>query len=165
MTKDHVGSPLMHTGEVTLDSVRLVDESGVTTRSLRRDRSFSIEVTYTINERVPGLDMSALVFNAAGMRIMDEAWSDTEGRRPDGPGTYTVRILVPPVLNVGDYRVGIWIGTRYDTVLLEPAAATFRLEGSTKGRPERAIELCLPWQLIDEQPGSSAMKADSGRTR
>jgi ABC-2 type transport system ATP-binding protein/lipopolysaccharide transport system ATP-binding protein len=165
MTKDHVGSPLMHTGEVTLDSVRLVDESSVTTLSLRRDRSFSIEVTYTINERVPGLDMSALVFNAAGMRIMDEAWSDTEGSRPDRPGTYTVRILVPPVLNVGDYRVGIWIGTRYDTVLLEPAAATFRLEGSTKGRPERAIELCLPWQLIDEQPGSSAMKADSGRTR
>ena len=154
MSKDHGASPLMHTGDVTLDSVQLVDERGVTTRSLRRDRSFSIEVTYTINERVPGLDMSALVFNAAGMRIMDEAWSDTEGSRPERPGTYTVRILVPPVLNVGDYRVGIWIGTRYDTVLLEPAAATFRLEGSTKGRPERAIELYLPWQLIDEQAGA-----------
>jgi ABC-2 type transport system ATP-binding protein/lipopolysaccharide transport system ATP-binding protein len=96
------------------------------------------------------------------MRVLDEAWSDTEGSRPDRPGTYTVRISVPPVLNVGDYRIGIWVGTRYDTLLFEPAAATFRLEGSTKGRPERAIELYLPWQLIDQHAKSSAMEADSG---
>jgi ABC-2 type transport system ATP-binding protein/lipopolysaccharide transport system ATP-binding protein len=110
--------------------------------------------------------MSALVFNASGLRVLDEAWSDTEGRRPDRPGTYTVRISVPPVLNVGAYTIGIWVGTRYDTLLFEPAAATFRLEGSTKGRPERAIELHLPWQLIDEQTTSPAIGgAESGRSR
>jgi ABC-type polysaccharide/polyol phosphate transport system ATPase subunit len=91
-TQDQGVSPLMHTGDVTLDGVRLVDETGETAPSLRRDRPFGIEVTYTINERVPALDMSALVFNASGMRVLDEAWSDTEGRRPDRPGTYTVHI-------------------------------------------------------------------------
>ena len=96
-TQDQGVSPLMHTGDVTLDGVRLVDETGETAHSLRRDRPFGIEVTYTINERVPALDMSALVFNASGMRVLDEAWSDTEGSRPDRPGTYTVRISVPPV--------------------------------------------------------------------
>jgi ABC-2 type transport system ATP-binding protein/lipopolysaccharide transport system ATP-binding protein len=155
----------MHTGDVTLDGVRLVDETGETAHSLRRDRPFGIEVTYTINERVPALDMSVLIFNASGMRVLDEAWSDTEGSRPDRPGTYTVRISVPPVLNVGEYRIGIWVGTRYDTLLFEQAAATFRLEGSTKGRPERAIELYLPWQLIDQHARSSAMEADQGSPR
>jgi ABC-type polysaccharide/polyol phosphate transport system ATPase subunit len=162
---DNRDAPLMQTGDVILDGVRLLDESGHPTRSLRRDRSFTIEVTYTVNERVPALDMSVLIFNASGMRVLDEAWSDTEGSRPDLPGTYTVRISVPPVLNVGEYRTGIWVGTRYDTLLFEPAAATFRLEGSTKGRPERAIELYLPWQLIDQHARSSAMEADSGSSR
>jgi len=161
-SQDQGGAPLMHTGDVILDGVRVLDESGRPARSLRRDRSFAIEVTYTINERVPALDMSVLIFNASGMRIMDEAWSDTEGSRPDRPGTYTVRISVPPVLNVGEYRIGIWVGTRYDTLLFEPAAATLRLEGSTKGRPERAIELYLPWQLVDQHARSPAMEADSG---
>jgi ABC-2 type transport system ATP-binding protein/lipopolysaccharide transport system ATP-binding protein len=161
-SQDQGASPLMHTGDVTLGEVRLLDESGHPTHSLRRDRSFAIEITYTINQRVPALDMSVLIFNASGMRVLDEAWSDTEGSRPDRPGTYTVRISVPPLLNVGEYRIGIWVGTRYDTLLFEPAAATLRLEGSTKGRPERAIELYLPWQLVDKHARSPAMEADSG---
>jgi ABC-2 type transport system ATP-binding protein/lipopolysaccharide transport system ATP-binding protein len=163
-SQDKGASPLIHAGDVTLDEVRLLDDSGHSTRSLRRDRAFAIEVTYTVNERVPALDMSVLIFNASGMRVLDEAWSDTEGSRPDRPGTYTVRISVPPVLNVGEYRIGIWVGTRYDTLLFEPAAATLRLEGSTKGRPERAVELYLPWQLVDQHARSPAMEADSGRS-
>jgi ABC-type polysaccharide/polyol phosphate transport system ATPase subunit len=164
-TQDQGVSPLMHTGDVTLDGVRLVDETGETAHSLRRDRPFGIEVTYTINERVPALDMSALVFNASGMRVLDEAWSDTEGSRPDQPGTYTVHISVPPVLNVGEYRVGIWAGTAYETILFQPAAATFRLEGSSKGRPERAVALFLRWDVMEEEARSSAVEADSGSPR
>jgi ABC-2 type transport system ATP-binding protein/lipopolysaccharide transport system ATP-binding protein len=164
ITQDLAVSPLMHTGDVTLDGVRLVDETGETTRALRRDRPFGIEVTYTINERVPALDMSALVFNASGMRVLDEAWSDTEGSRPDRPGTYTVHISVPPVLNVGEYRVGIWAGTAYETILFQPAAATFRLEGSSKGRPERAVALFLRWDVMEEEARSPA-GTDSGSPR
>jgi len=162
-SEDRGSSPLVHSEDVTLHGVRLVDESGQTTRSLRRDRSFSIEVRYTIHEKVPALDMSVLVFNSAGTRVLDEAWSDTNGSRPDRPGTYTVRVSVPPALNVGDYRVGIWAGTAYEMLLFEPAAASFRLEGSTKGRPERAVALFLPWQVVDEQARSSAVDADTGR--
>jgi ABC-type polysaccharide/polyol phosphate transport system ATPase subunit len=162
-SNDRMSSPLMHTGDVTLDRVRLVDEDGAPTSSLRRDRSFQIEVTYTVNERVPGLDMSALIFNASGMRVLDEAWSDTEGSRPDRPGTYTVRISVPPLLNVGEYRVGFWAGTAYETLLWQPAATTFRLEGSSRGRPERAVALFLRWHVVEES--GSAVAADSTRTR
>ena len=159
---DREAAPLVHTGEVTLHGVRLLDDGGHPAATIRRDRPFRIEVRFTIHQRVPGLDMSALVFTASGTRLVDEAWSDTQGSRPDRPGTYTVQIAVPPVLNVGDYRVGFWAGTAYETLLWEPGAASFRLEGSARGRPERVVALFLPWQVVEEQPPRPAVEADSG---
>src|SRR5215207_6678816 len=155
-------SPLQQTGDVTLHRVRVLDAAGDPVDSLRRDRPFRIEVRFTVNQRVPGLDMSALLFTASGTRLVDEAWSDTEGSRPDRPGTYTVQIAVPPVLNIGEYRVGFWAGTAYETLLWEPGAASFRLEGSARGRPERAVALFLPWQVVDEPESRSAAEVDSG---
>jgi ABC-type polysaccharide/polyol phosphate transport system ATPase subunit len=158
-------SPLVQSGDVTLHGVRVLGDSGDPAGSLRRDRPFRIEVRFTVNQRVPGLDMSALIFTASGTRLVDEAWSDTEGSRRDRPGTYTVHISVPPLLNVGDYRVGFWAGTAYETLLWEPGAASFRLEGSARGRPERLVALLLPWRVVEEQPPRPAVEADSGRSR
>jgi ABC-type polysaccharide/polyol phosphate transport system ATPase subunit len=155
-------SPLVQSGEVSLHGVRLIDDAGHPSESLRRDRPFSIEVRYTIHHRVPGLDLSTLIFTASGTRLVDEAWSDTEGSRPDRPGTYTVRISVPPVLNVGEYRVGFWAGTAYETLLWEPGATSFRLEGSARGRPERAVALFLPWRVVEEPESRPAVEVDSG---
>jgi ABC-2 type transport system ATP-binding protein/lipopolysaccharide transport system ATP-binding protein len=159
-------SPLVQTGEVTLHGVRVIDDAGHPVHSLRRDRPFRIEVRFTVNQRVPGLDMSALIFTASGTRLVDEAWSDTEGSRPDRPGTYTVQISVPPVLNVGEYRVGFWAGTAYETLLWEPGAASVRLEGSARGRPERAVALFLPWHVTEAPEVSQPeVQADSGPAR
>jgi ABC-2 type transport system ATP-binding protein/lipopolysaccharide transport system ATP-binding protein len=158
---DRDAAPLLDTGEITLHGVRVIDDGGRPAESLRRDRPFTIELRYTINQRVPGLDMSALIFTASGTRLVDEAWSDTEGSRPDRPGTYTVHISVPPVLNVGQYRVGFWAGTAYETLLWEPGATSFRLEGSARGRPERAVALFLPWRVVEEQEPRPPVEADS----
>jgi hypothetical protein len=51
------------------------------------------------------------------------------------------------VLNVSDYVVGMWIGTSYETLLMEFTAARFRLEGDVMERPKRAVVLDLPWQV------------------
>ena len=149
-TVDLSATAPISSGDVTLHHVRLVDEDGAPATSLSRDRSFGIEVSFTTNTKLPGLDMSVLLFNAAGTRVVDEAWSDTGQCRAEEPGTYTVRVRVPPVLNVGNYRVGIWAGNGYEHFLFQPAAATFRLEGSSRGRPERAVALSLPWEVVDE---------------
>jgi ABC-type polysaccharide/polyol phosphate transport system ATPase subunit len=162
-SEDRAGAPLIHHGDFTLQGVRLIDDSGQPTQSLWRDRSYSIEVRFALHQKVPGLDMSVLIFNSSGMRVLDEAWSDTEGSRPDGPGTYTVRVSVPPVLNVGAYRVGIWAGAAYEMLLFEPAAASFRLEGSTKERPERAVALFLPWEVVDEQLWNAGGETEAPR--
>jgi ABC-2 type transport system ATP-binding protein/lipopolysaccharide transport system ATP-binding protein len=51
------------------------------------------------------------------------------------------------VLNVGEYVIGVWFGTDYEAFAEEPMAARLALEGSVKGRPERLVELCLPWSV------------------
>jgi ABC-2 type transport system ATP-binding protein/lipopolysaccharide transport system ATP-binding protein len=153
---------LIQSGSITLHGVRLIGEGGEAATSLRRDRPFDIEVRFTLHDRVPGLDLSVLIYDAAGMRVVDEAWSDSdEGSRRSGPGTYAVRVSMPALLNVGEYRIGIWAGAAYEHLLFQPAAARFRLEGSTRGRPERAVALSLPWTVIDEQPLGHAMDAES----
>ena len=82
---------------------------------------------------------------ARGVRVLDEMWSDTVDDRPSEPGDYEVTAAIPPALNVGDYTIGVWIGTSYETFVDESAAAGVRLEGSVKDRPERLVELRVPW--------------------
>lgn len=144
-------------GPVALQSVSARDELGKETSVLRRDRPFFIDVHYSIADSVPALDVALYVVNAAGTRIFDEAWSDAVVERPSGPGEYVLRLSVPPVLNVGEYRVGVWIGSRYETLLHEPVTTIFHLEGSVKSRPDRVVELLLPWQLmaVDEPLGAA----------
>src|SRR5205823_12431094 len=77
-------------------------------------------------------------------------------RRPAGPGEYEITAVVPPCLNVGDYVVGVWLGTSYETFLDDPAVATLRLEGSISNRPERLVELPLEWTHKDSGAGVGA---------
>ena len=58
-------------------------------------------------------------------------------------------VRVPPVLNVGDYAVGVWVGQGFEEILSVDAATSFTLDGSTKGRPDRIVELLLPWACRD----------------
>ena len=63
------------------------------------------------------------------------------------PGEYVARITVPPLLAVGDYAAGIWIGSAYETHVYEEDALRFRLEGATKGRADRVLQLGLVWEV------------------
>ena len=65
------------------------------------------------------------------------------------------------MLNVGDYRVGIWAGAAYEMVLFHPAPA----RGSNRERPERAVALFLPWEIIDEQAPGLTVDADSADSK
>ena len=151
LSTDGAGTPMQDDGSVSLRRVQTCDTEGRPAPVLRRDRPFSIDVTFALEQKVPGLDLAVYVVNAAGVRVFDEAWSDTQRLRPDRAGTYTVRLAVPPVLNAGEYQIGVWAGSAYETLLLQPVASAFRLEGSLKGRPKRAVELLLDWELIGEE--------------
>jgi ABC-type polysaccharide/polyol phosphate transport system ATPase subunit len=132
---------------VALRALTILDASGRPVDVLRRDQPFTIEVRFSVRTSVPGLDLSAPITNLQGVEVLCEGWGDTAAVRPGDPGTYVARLKVPPVLNVGEYVVGVWIGTRYDTFLEEVAAARIRLEGDVKGRPRRLVDLQLPWDV------------------
>ncbi len=139
-------------GPVFLEDVILGDVAGRPIKVLLRDRPFMIEMRYTLNAPVPGLDLTAALVNAQGVEVLNEHWSDTCADRASGPGRYVARLEVPPVLNAGEYVVAVWFGTAYETFVWEGAARRFRLEGDVKTRPHRAVALGLPWQVERDVP-------------
>jgi ABC-type polysaccharide/polyol phosphate transport system ATPase subunit len=142
VTFDHASG-----GPVSLSSLALLDGSGASTAVLRRDQPFSIEARFRVTEAVPGLDLSALVFNPRGMCLIDEAWSDTAPGPVTEPGDYVARLTVPPVLNTGEYSLSLWIGSAYEDFVWEDSPITFRLDGPNGNRADRALQLASRWEV------------------
>ena len=112
-----------------------------------RDTPMTIEVSFTVSEHAPNRDSVMDVQNLWNVRILDDACPDT-GRPLGEPGSYTARIRLPPLLNVGDYTIGMWMGTGgYEEVSWRNELLNFRLEGESRARAERILQLHLPWSL------------------
>jgi ABC-2 type transport system ATP-binding protein/lipopolysaccharide transport system ATP-binding protein len=133
-------------GPVTLENVRVLPLHSGPPAPLFRDDGLAIEIDFELCEITIGFDVAVFITNSRGTRIVDEALSD-EVRPRLTPGTHRLRLQVPPVLNVGDYTVGVWFGTSYQEILEVPTAFTFTLEGSDRGRPDRALVLRLPMSV------------------
>jgi ABC-2 type transport system ATP-binding protein/lipopolysaccharide transport system ATP-binding protein len=136
-----------HGGPVVLEDVSVIDSEGRALDVMRRDRPFAVEMRYRITTPVPGLDLTATIVNARGVEVLNEHWSDTSLQRASDPGRYIARLEVPAVLNAGEYVVGVWFGTPYETFIWEPATRRFRLEGGVETRALRAVALGLPWHV------------------
>jgi hypothetical protein len=96
---------------------------------------------------VPDLDVSFFIDNLMGVRVLDEAWSERGPERRGEPGEYVARLTVPPVLAVGDYVAGLWVGSPYETLIYEEELLRFRLEGVAHGRTNRITQLGLSWDI------------------
>ena len=142
----------------SLRSVSLTDESGRLGAIVDRDHAFAVELRFVIQEPIRGLDVTVFVENLYGVRVLDEAWSEHGGGGRGMAGEYVARVVVPPVLAVGEYVAGVWVGSAYETLVYEEQALRFRLEGSHRGRPDRIVQLSPPadarW-LIDGPVESS----------
>lgn len=132
-------------GAVVLSEAAVLDARGEPAKALARDEPFVLEIVYEVREPVAGLDLSAVVADLRGHKILDEALSDTRAPTVTRPGTYTARLSVPPVLNVGEYTVSIWLGTSYEELVWEENALRFRLDGQSNNRPDRLLHLGLRW--------------------
>jgi ABC-2 type transport system ATP-binding protein/lipopolysaccharide transport system ATP-binding protein len=130
---------------VAVERIRICDSSGRPTSIVPRSEPFVVEVDLHVERDVPALNLSVVVDTLSGARLLDEAWSEADPPVLRRAGSYHVCVTVPPVLNIGEYAVGLWIGTPYDTFVWAESVLVFRLEGSSQGRPERALQLRLPW--------------------
>jgi len=140
---------------VSLRSVAILDKAGRPKSFLTRDEAFTVEVRFTIRAAVGGLDVTAYVQNLQGLRLLDEAWSEHAGEYTVAPGEYCARLTVPPVLNVGDYTVGIWLGTMYEDFAWADDALAFHrglIEAVESPRLARAFDaLEAEWALCFAQ--------------
>jgi ABC-2 type transport system ATP-binding protein/lipopolysaccharide transport system ATP-binding protein len=109
---------------------------------MRGDR-LRIETVFEVKQELPGLDLAVLVTSNGGVRVIDELLSDRSAARLS-PGSYRVSLALPPLLNIGGYTAGVWVGTPYEELFDLPTAAPFTIHGSDLQRPERILVLNLP---------------------
>jgi ABC-2 type transport system ATP-binding protein/lipopolysaccharide transport system ATP-binding protein len=133
-------------GALRVHDVRLVDDAGSKIEVWRRELPFTVEVDYELTDAVPGFDIAISVTTRRGVRVLDEQLSDRVRDGRGRPGRFVARLTVPPVLNSGDYDVGVWFGTAYEDLWWDLSVLRLRLEG-TSLRPERAVCLDLPWSV------------------
>jgi ABC-type polysaccharide/polyol phosphate transport system ATPase subunit len=134
-------------GTARLDRVSVLGTDDRARALFDRDEAFVVEVEFTVDRPTPGLDLSAVIATNRGTRVLDEAISDLSGPTL-AQGTHRVRLKIPPILAVGDYRVSIWIGTPYEDFVWEEEALTFRLEGVNFNRPDRLVHLRDAWEIL-----------------
>lgn len=137
---------------VSLRSVGVLNPEGECTSVLRRDQPFIVEVTFVLRSPVPDLNMAISVQTLRGVRVLDEALADQSPSPLESLGEYVARLKVPPLLNAGDYVVGIWLGTDFETYAWVEEAVSLRLEGAVNGRPDRVVQLRLPWDVRPAPP-------------
>jgi ABC-type polysaccharide/polyol phosphate transport system ATPase subunit len=135
------------TGPIAVRSVRVTDRTGRPVEMFDRAEQVTVEIRYTILSQVPGLDLAVMLYRLGGPQILCESWADTATHRMGEPGTYVARLQIPPVLNVGDYTVDLWMGDSYETIVHERNVHRFRLIGDVLNRPDRLLVLRLPWEV------------------
>jgi ABC-type polysaccharide/polyol phosphate transport system ATPase subunit len=140
------GDTVIRSGPVTVTEVRVLAADGASKSTLLREDALTIRVEFDLAEEVPGLDLALYVTTYGGVRVLDEALSD-HGLERLTPGTYCAELSVPPVLNFGDFSVGLWVGTALHDILHEPTAATFTLVGTGHDRPDRVLVMNLPFAV------------------
>ena len=141
-------------GSVVLQEVKVVDASGNPFTFIDRRQRFSVEIRFSIVHPVPGLGVGIYINTRKGVEVINEGWFDTERQRPNDRGKYVARLDFPPILNAGEYIVGVWMGTMYETLVDLPTALAFRLGGDSSDRPKRAVVLGLPWTVTRIDPRS-----------
>lgn len=143
--------------EVQLLSVSVASRDGEILEAPRRGDPFVVSVRFRVREPISALDLAIYVLNRRGVRILDEAWSDTErahhGVTP--PGEYDVLLTVPPALAADDYTLGVWIGTtigRSSETFVHEDVLSFQLWPDPGDRKEwterqRIVQPSVTWEL------------------
>lgn len=132
---------------VALRSISVTGDELAPSTVLRRDRPFTVTVEVDIHHVPSGLNAAVSVHSRRGSRVLDESLSDHCAGALATPGSYVLSVTVPPMLAAGEYVVGIWFGTDYEELVWIEDALALHLEGTTSGRPDRILQLGLPWAV------------------
>jgi ABC-2 type transport system ATP-binding protein/lipopolysaccharide transport system ATP-binding protein len=139
-------------GPVRLSGVRVCGPTGDAYGAIMAGDAVQIAVEFEVVDEQLGLDLAVYITNRRGVRIVDELLSDSISDR-FRPGVHEVVMDLPPVLNVGEHRVGIWLGTTWVDLVDEPSAAAFEVVGDDRKRLDRVVVLNLPFRHVKDVRG------------
>lgn len=133
------------TGPIRLLNVSVRPDGGEVGGALLRDDPIQVVLDIEVSELQLGLDLAVYITNSRGVRVLDEVLSDSLDERFP-VGVHQLTLDLPPVLNVGQHSVGVWIGSAWTDLINEPVAAAFELLGDDRRRLNRAVVLNLPFR-------------------
>jgi ABC-type polysaccharide/polyol phosphate transport system ATPase subunit len=115
-------------GPVEVRSVAVTDPEGLSAPTSERPLVLQIELGF--REQLPGTDVSFYILDHAGVRVVNDALSDTAEAPPLGsaPG-YRITARMEPVLVPGQYTLGMWIGSQAEDLFLGEVASFKVLPG------------------------------------
>jgi ABC-2 type transport system ATP-binding protein/lipopolysaccharide transport system ATP-binding protein len=135
-------------------SAAVTDEDGTDVRVAERGEPLTLTVRFLVREPQPSLDIGLYMRDRRGIRALEEVWGvDTGGTlvidRP--PQEVEARLTLPPVLPAGDFVLGVWLGTGYET-LLEQEALRFRIwpradDPAEATDRDRVLQPPVRWQV------------------
>jgi ABC-type polysaccharide/polyol phosphate transport system ATPase subunit len=143
---------------VALTQVAIRDPGGQIVSAPRRGESFTVEVQFSVAERIPDLLVGISLVNERGMRVIYDFWSDwdTEGGFADEPGRYRARVTLPGLLPAGAYIVEAVLSDEHE-VFVRQEVLTLKIAPRPDDRQEwinrqRAVQPRLEW-LVVREPG------------
>jgi ABC-2 type transport system ATP-binding protein/lipopolysaccharide transport system ATP-binding protein len=131
---------------VTVRDLRVLAADGKPGTALLRDEPVRVQVEFDLAEEVRGLVVNVFVTTPGGVTVID-AFADKTGLERVTPGAYCAELTVPPVLNVGEYSLGLWMGNAQEKFVDEPAAVPFTLGGTPPDGAEGLLVLDLPFPV------------------
>jgi ABC-type polysaccharide/polyol phosphate transport system ATPase subunit len=110
-------------------AAEVADEQGRPLDHPERGQALTLRVRLVAREAIPVVSVGLSVSDQRGIRVLDEVWgqhgSDVLAIESP-PSEVEVALTVPPIFPAGDYLLGVWIGSSYDS-FLEQEVLRFRV--------------------------------------
>ena len=120
-----------------------------------RGRPLTLAVRLAGREPLPLVVVALAVRDRRGITVVDEVWGSDTGSTlsvEDVPAEFEAKVTLPPLLPAGDFVLGVWIGSSYDT-FLEEEALRFRVwpradDPADLVERDRLVHPDVTWSLV-----------------
>lgn len=147
------------TQRVQVLAAEVADESGRPLDHPERGQALTFHIRFVAREALPVVSVALSVQDQRGIRVLDEVWGEHSSdvlAIEDAPREVDVALTVPPVLPAGDYLLGVWIGSSYDS-FLEQEVLRFRVWPKAEDPADaldrdRVVQPPVRWEVRQADP-------------
>jgi ABC-type polysaccharide/polyol phosphate transport system ATPase subunit len=147
------------TQRVQVLAAEIADEGGRPLDHPERGQALSLRVRFVVREPLPVVSVALSVQDQRGIRVLDEVWGEHGAdvlTIEDVPHEVEVALTVPPIFPAGDYLLGVWVGSSYDS-FLEQEVLRFRVWPRAEDPADdldrdRVVQPPVHWQVRRSDP-------------